>query len=232
MAMISDNILRLKAHIAEICQTINRRPDEIIVVGITKYSEIEEIQQSLACGLDHIGESKVQQALKKYPQIVGATKHMVGHLQTNKVKAAVELFDMIESVDSYHLAQEIDTQCMKINRQMQILLQVNTSGELQKYGCAPSELFDLLKKISELKNLRVMGLMTMAPLIEDVFVVRDCFKKAKDLYEQARKSLAQGSSIEMKFLSMGMSDDYPIALEEGANMVRIGRAIFKQEEQR
>lgn len=226
MAMISDNILRLKDNIAHICQKLNRRLEDITIVGITKYSDIKEIQQSLACGLNHIGESKVQQAVEKYPHLVGATKHMVGHLQTNKVKAAVEIFDVIQSVDSYRLAQAINEQCVKQRRQMQIFIQVNTAQEKQKFGCSSDEVFDLLKQISEFENIHVAGLMTIAPLTEDAPIVRDCFKKLRDLYQHVHEDFAHFKNIQMKFLSMGMSDDYAIALEEGANMLRIGRDIF------
>lgn len=226
MAMISDNISRLKNNIARICQRIGRDPEEIVIVGITKYSDLCDIQESLASGLTHIGESKIQQALKKYPLLTAVTKHMVGHLQTNKVKTAVELFDLIQSVDSYRLAKAIDEQCAKQGLKRQILVQVNTAQEEQKFGCRPAEARDLLKQISELKNICVKGLMTIAPLTEDQGVIRDCFKKLHDLYQQAREDLAHFENIEMKFLSMGMSDDYPLALEEGANMLRIGRDIF------
>jgi len=224
--MISDNILRLKNNIAYICQKINRNPEDIIVVGITKYSGLEDIQESLASGLAHIGESKVQQALEKYPRLTTVTKHMVGHLQTNKAKAAVELFDVIQSVDSYRLAKVIDEQCLIQGRQRQIFIQVNTAQEKQKFGCAPAEVFELLKQVGELRNIRVTGLMTIAPLTEDQAAVRDCFKKLRDFYQQAREDLKSFQNIEMKFLSMGMSDDYPLALEEGANMLRVGRDIF------
>jgi len=226
MAMISGNILRLKDNIAHICQKTNRKLEDIVIVGITKYSGLKDIQESLKCGLTHIGESKVQQAFEKYPHLANVTKHMVGHLQTNKVKTAVELFDVIQSVDSYRLAKAIDEQCVKQGRQMQILVQVNTAQEKQKFGCSSGDTFDLLKQVSELKNVRVIGLMTIAPLTEKHLVVRDCFKKLKDLHWQAQENFAQAQNVQMKFLSMGMSDDYAIALEEGANMLRIGRDIF------
>jgi pyridoxal phosphate enzyme (YggS family) len=226
MAMISDNILRLQDHIARICQKLKRRPEEITIVGITKYSESEDILKAIACGINHIGESKVQQALKKYPSLTGVTKHMVGHLQRNKVKDAVLLFDVIQSVDSYRLAQEINDQCAKINRPIKIFVQVNTAGEAQKFGISPSEIDILLKQIGEFKNIEVVGLMAMAPLTDDTVIVRDCFKKLKDLYQDVSARFACAPNIHMKFLSMGMSDDYAIALEEGANMLRIGREIF------
>lgn len=224
--MISDNMLRLKDHIARICQKLNRRPQEITVVGITKYSGIEDIQKALACGLTHIGESRVQQALKHYPLLSNVTKHMVGHLQTNKVKDAVLLFDMIQSVDSLRLAQEIDRQCALLNCRKDILVQVNTSGEEQKYGIAPDRAMDLLQAISALERVDVKGLMTIGPLTDDKKRIAGCFQQLRELFARAESRFAQVSNIEMKFLSMGMSDDYPVALEEGANMLRIGRDIF------
>ncbi|MCX5681619.1 MAG: YggS family pyridoxal phosphate-dependent enzyme, partial [Candidatus Omnitrophica bacterium] len=170
----------------------------------------------------HVGESKVRQALIKYPQLTGVVKHMIGHLQTNKVKSALEVFDIIQSVDSYRLAQELDRQCSNLDRRIQILVQVNTAGEEQKFGSAPHETRDLLRQISDFKTMDVLGLMAMGPLTENKQEIRDCFKKTKDLYQEMSKDFIGIPNISMKFLSMGMSDDYEIALEEGANMLRIG----------
>jgi len=232
MAMISDNILRLKSHIAQICQKIGRNPQDITIVGITKYSTVQETHEAVSAGITHIGESKVQQALLKYPALQGVTRHMVGHLQTNKAKSALEVFDIIQSVDSYRLAQELDRHSQALNRRTQIFIQVNMAGEEQKFGVAPQGVFDLLTQITELKSINVIGLMAMGPLTEDRDAIRDCFKKTKELYQEIAQRFARATNIKMKFLSMGMSDDYDIAIEEGANMVRIGSAIFMKDEEK
>jgi hypothetical protein len=226
MAMISDNIARLKTHIAQICQKAGRNPNDITIVGITKYSIADEIKEALSAGIQHIGENKVQQAAEKYPALANVVKHMVGHLQTNKVKNALELFDIIQSVDSFRLAEEIDRQCLRADRRAQILVQVNAASEEQKFGAALQDVNELFKRITDLKAVDVLGLMAMGPLTEDRTAVRDCFKKTKDLYRETSGRFFGFPNIQMEFLSMGMSDDYDIALEEGANMLRLGRIIF------
>ncbi|MDP8265454.1 MAG: YggS family pyridoxal phosphate-dependent enzyme [Candidatus Aceula meridiana] len=228
--MIRDNILQMKDNISLICKRLGRDPNEVVLIGVTKYSPKEDVEKALDSGLCHIGESRVQQALTKYqdlrvPSSVEVTKHMIGHLQTNKVKQALQVFDMIHSVDSVRLGQEIERQCVSLGRKIDILVQVNTSGEEQKFGIAEAEAFSFIEELSSFSHLCIRGLMAMAPLSENEDVIRDCFKKAHELKDQIKKNF-KAKNIQMDFLSMGMSDDYAIALEEGSNMVRIGRAIF------
>jgi pyridoxal phosphate enzyme (YggS family) len=153
---------------------------------------------------------------------------MIGHLQTNKAKQAVQLFDLIQSVDSVRLADEIEKEAAKPAKTVDILIEVNTSGEEQKFGVHPDEVPILIKEISHCPHIRLLGLMTMAPLTEEKGRIRRCFRDLRELFDAVEEDFAASSNIQMKYLSMGMTSDYEIALEEGSNMVRIGRAIFKE----
>lgn len=222
--MIAENLQHVRSKIASVCAKAGRNPEEIILVGITKYAEADKIQEALAAGLTHIGENRVQEAERKYAQVATpCMKHLVGHLQSNKVNAAIQFFDLIESVDRIKIARKIDKHAGYQNKTMDILVQVNTSGEEQKYGVAPEELWLLLEEIHSLKHLRLQGLMTIAPFTEEREIIRRCFRDLKNLFDEANEKL----NSKMLYLSMGMSNDYDIALEEGANMLRIGRAIFQ-----
>lgn len=229
--MLKDHLEDVKRRIASVCRRIGRDPAEVILVGATKYSEASQIQEALQAGLKHIGENRVQDAQRKFSELerlgVKAVRHMIGHLQTNKVKDAVRFFDLIQSVDSVKLALEIEKQSGKLNQTIDILVEVNTSGEEQKFGVRPQEITPLIEEISRCPHIRLLGLMTMAPFIEDQAVIRRCFRSLRELFDAVSKQFAASSNIQMKYLSMGMTSDYEIALEEGSNMVRIGRAIFK-----
>ncbi len=230
--MLKDHLEDVEGRIASICRRIGRDPAEVILVGATKYSEASQIQEALQAGLKHIGENRVQDAQRKFPELerlgVKAVRHMIGHLQTNKVKDAVRFFDLIQSVDSVKLALEIEKQSGKLNQTIDVLVEVNTSGEEQKFGVRPQEITPLIEEISRCPHIRFLGLMTMAPFIEDQAVIHRCFRRLRELFDAVSKQFAASSNIQMKYLSMGMTSDYEIALEEGSNMVRIGRAIFKE----
>lgn len=181
--------------------------------------------------MTHIGESKVQAAREKFSQLQDVlprvTKHMIGHLQTNKVKTALELFDMIQSVDSVKLIREIEKQAARSQRaKIDILLEVNISGEAQKFGIEKGNLFTLVEEVQMCQRIRLLGLMTMAPLSDDQGIIRQCFRSLKDVSEEINDHFCIEDKVEMRYLSMGMTHDYEIALEEGANMLRIGSAIF------
>ena len=152
---------------------------------------------------------------------------MIGHLQTNKVADALKIFDVIQSVDSLKLAQTIDKNAQKLDKKIDTLIQVNASGEKQKFGIAETETLTLMSGMAQLKNLNVLGLMTVGPLTDEAEIIRNCFRKLRELRDRVAREFSGVSNISMKFLSMGMSADYRIAIEEGANMVRIGSAIFK-----
>lgn len=197
---------------------------EIKLVVVTKNRSVREINQLLFIGVKEIGESRVQEVKEKKSQVKKDAKwHMIGHLQRNKVKDAVELFDMIQSVDSFKLAKKIDSICKSKNKKMAVLVQVNIAKEPRKHGIMEEELFSFLKKINELGNIKVLGLMAMVPVASPKSI-RFFFRKMKRLFERTKQ--AGMSNIDMKYLSMGMSEDYPIAVQEGANMVRIGSKIF------
>ncbi|MBF0484098.1 MAG: YggS family pyridoxal phosphate-dependent enzyme [Candidatus Omnitrophica bacterium] len=231
-AMISDNFSKIKQNIQVVCRRVDRDPNDVILVGASKYADAGMIKEAVNAGLKVIGENRVQDALEKFEVLdqegIKVVKHLIGHLQSNKVKLAVENFDLIQSVDSLKLAHEIDKHAQRLNKVMDILVQVNTSGEKQKFGTDKSTVFELVKQIAGLSHIRVQGLMTMGPLVEteDREIVRQCFRQLKDISETIRRELSIYPKIEMKYLSMGMSGDYDIALEEGANMIRIGRVLF------
>ncbi len=247
---IKENIARVRGDIARVCQRIGRDPGDITLVGVTKFAPVEAIQEAIDSGITDIAENKVQEGQKKYPglhpcqsfqlpqssqkeqsfQPSGRLKrHLIGHLQTNKVKDALKVFDLIQSVDSLKLAQEIEKQAVKLTRQVGILVQVNIAQEEQKFGADKERAMELVRQISELAHAQILGLMTMAPLTEDKRVVRECFKGLRELKDQILKAFSGDARVRMQYLSMGMSGDYEIALEEGSNMLRIGSAIFHPE---
>jgi len=228
--MIKANIVRIQECIASACQRSGSNPDGIIFVGVTKFAEAPQILEAVEAGLKHIGENRVQQAQAKFPAIEGkdVCKHMIGHLQTNKVKEALKLFDVIQSVDNLKLAQVIEKHAASLGKKVDILIQVNTSQEEQKQGIEKAKAAELVQAISSFKHVHIKGLMTMAPFVEDEAVIRNCFKDLKALHKQFHDQYTADSNVHMKYLSMGMSADYEIAIEEGSNMVRIGRAIFQE----
>ncbi len=232
ISTVKDRLKQIQDKISTICKKLGRNPDEITVIGVTKFAPIEKIREAIEAGILHIAESKVQEVQAKFPELKAAypnlTCHMLGHLQTNKVKPALQLCDLIQSVDSLKLAQEIEKQASKVNRDVvDVLVEVNTSGEEQKYGVEEEQAIPLIEEISKLKRIRVMGLMTMAPYTEDKKIVRECFKTLRQIRDQVNDRFTGTANVKMKYLSMGMTEDYEIAIEEGSNMVRIGRAIFQ-----
>ncbi len=233
--MIRQKIEHIREKINQVCQRIGRNPDEITILGVTKYSPIEKIQEALSCGITHIAENKVQDAQQKFSALdpfiqassLNVTKHMIGHLQTNKVKVAVNIFDVIQSVDSLKLIQEIEKHAANSAKTMNIFIEVNTGGEEQKDGVPKDGALSLIEAALSCTRLRVLGLMTMAPLVEDQGIIRRCFQDLRQLGDSARLKFKGHSRFDLKYLSMGMTHDFEIALEEGSNMLRIGRAIFE-----
>jgi len=225
MSTIADNLKRLEDRIENAALRSGRREEDITLVAVTKNVEPERINQGIDAGIKIIGENRIQEAEKKFKFVVGdVEKHLVGHLQTNKVKKALEFFDLIQSVDSLHLAQEISKRASEERKTAEVLIEVNTSGEPSKYGVKPVEVSGLVEEISRLKNIRVKGLMTVGLLTEEIDKVRPCFVKLRNIFESL-KSLKK-ENVEMRYLSMGMSSDFEVAIEEGANLIRIGTAIF------
>ena len=225
MQQVGYNLERLRLSIDDTCRSAGRRPEDITLVAVTKTFPAEIIELAIAAGVDIIGENRVQEALEKYSRIGTRVEwHLIGHLQSNKAKKAVEIFSLIHSVDSVDLAREVGRRAGQIGKTQEILLEVNTSGEPQKYGFDSQEVIMDLKEIKEIKGIKVLGLMTVGPLTDDAAKVRSSFKMLKKIFDDIK--LQAIPNIEMRHLSMGMSGDYRVAIEEGSTMVRVGSAIF------
>lgn len=220
---IIDNYKRIRADVRRIATSVGRDPDQIKIVAVSKTFPASTIRDAIDAGLRLFGESRVQEARSKIEELKGEYLfHLVGHLQSNKAKDAIQLFDVIHSIDKLSTAIKVDSEASKINKIQKILIQVNTTGERTKSGVRPDELIGLCRDIMELKNIEILGLMTIGPFTEDKENIRRSFRMLKDFLEEIASSLG----IKITELSMGMSSDYPIAIEEGATMLRIGSAIF------
>ena len=207
-------------------QLLKELPSGVELVAAAKTRTAEEVLQAVEAGIKTIGENYVQEAERVYPAIGNKARwHLLGHLQKNKVKKAVALFDMIETVDSFDLAQEIDKRCAQIGKVMPVLVEINSGREQQKSGVLPENVEALIKEISELSNIKVMGLMTMGPRFGNPDDARPYFVITRQIFEQIKA--LKLPNVEMKYLSMGMTNSYRVALEEGANVVRIGVKIFE-----
>jgi len=219
---IEANIGEVQRRIARACERSRRSPDGITLVAITKGVEVPAIRTAFNLGIRDFGENRVQEAEGKIVQLADlkpdVTWHMVGHLQSNKVKTAAELFDIIHSVDSVRLAEILSR---RVEKPLLVLLEVNVSGEATKGGFSVGETEAAVKEIKQLTNLKTVGLMTVAPFVTDPEAVRPVFRKLRELRD----------FLGLEHLSMGMTDDFEVAVEEGATMLRIGRAIFGERRQ-
>jgi len=229
--MVKDRILQIQENIRRVCQKIGRDPDEITLVAVTKYSHVDDVKQAIEAGIKHIAENRVQDAQQKFAGLGvlagSVTKHMVGHLQSNKAKDAVALFNMIQSLDSVKLAQEIEKRAAAAGiPKVEVLIEVN-SGEEQKSGIAADQVMALVETVVGCPHLQLQGLMTMAPFVDDKILVRQAFADLRRLREKIAAQFKGDPRVDMKYLSMGMTNDYELAIEEGSNMLRIGSAIFK-----
>jgi pyridoxal phosphate enzyme (YggS family) len=226
--MIQDNIIKVRERIAQACFRGGRNADAVRLVVISKNRSLNEIKEVINLGLLDIGENRLQEAKPKFSELrvqyTGLRTHMVGHLQTNKVKEAVRLFDLIQSVDSLRLALEINQQAAKIGKVQDILVEIKTSFETTKFGVRPEEAIELIDQIAQLKNIRFKGLMTIAPILKQPDEARPYFRTTRELYDKINEQRI--TSNEQLFLSMGMTDDFEVAIEEGSNMIRLGRAVF------
>lgn len=217
--------MTIEKNLSNIISQLNNRAK---LIAVTKYRSIDEIKQVVDYGIKDLGENRVQELLDKYDKIEDNVNwHLIGHLQRNKVKYIIDKVHLIHSVDSLRLASEIDTQSNKIGRCTNILIQCNVSKEESKYGVYPEDLEDFLISTRELKNIKIKGLMTMAPYTENIEETRYIFKKLKFIYDKIRHDSTNISNLSLEYLSMGMTNDYNIAIEEGSNMVRIGTGIFQ-----
>lgn len=224
--MIVENLKTVQNNIKEsIKKRHNIISNDVLLVAVTKNHDVEAMRQAIDAGAAVIGENRVQEAALKYATLDrNATWHLIGHLQTNKVKHAVKIFDMIESVDSIKLAEAINKEAAKLDKVQKILVQVNLVKEASKTGVYLEDLDELLSAIDTMDNLKLMGLMFIAPIAENPEDVRPMFNQMYNLFIKVQKMPLAHADI--KYLSMGMTHDYEIAIEEGANIVRVGTAIF------
>ena len=221
--MIAQNLARLKDKIEETCNRSGRKPDEVKLIAVSKYFGVDTIIEAKSCWLTDFGENRAQELTLKYEKLGDSvTWHFIGTLQKNKVKYAVKAAELIHSVDSLELVDEINFRAEKLGKVQKILLEVKTSEEETKSGLeTENEILSLVKRCSELNNIELKGLMTMAPLTEDANIIRKSFR---DLFNL--KDRINNKGFNLTELSMGMTSDFEIAIEEGATMIRIGSAIF------
>lgn len=202
----------------------NKTRDDVILLAATKTVDVDTINYAISKGIDYIGENKVQELLSKNDDVIGAHRHFIGHLQTNKVKDIINRVELIHSVHSLKLAKEISKQAIKVNKTMNILLEVNIGNEESKSGFLKDEVLEATKEISKLPNIFIKGLMAIPPICENPEDNRKYFKEMYKLYIDIGSKKIDNSSMEI--LSMGMSDDFDVAVSEGANLVRLGTALF------
>jgi len=228
--MIPDAVAALSRRIRLACERSGRSPDCVKVVAVAKGRSADEISQALAAGLTDIGENRIQEALEKYrvfqatPGLKPARWHLVGRLQTNKVRDAVRIFDCIQSVDSLRLAGAIDAEAARAGKVQDILVQVNASGEATKSGFEPGQTVEAVETIARFTHLNIAGLMTIAAQAGEPERARPCFRLLRELRDAAARRLPAGRGFEI--LSMGMSGDFEVAVEEGSTLVRVGTALF------
>lgn len=225
MSEISENLARVRERIETAALRCGRDLLKVRLVAVIKTVEAERVRQAISAGVKILGENYVQEAQKKI-EILGLNVawHFIGHLQTNKAKAAVHLFDLIHSVDSLNLAKELNKQAQQQGKVLPVLLQVNLSGETTKFGAREKEIFQVIEELSAMEGLLVKGLMTMPPYFEDPEASRPYYVELRKLGEWLAQQKLSRISIEE--LSMGMSNDFEVAIEEGATLVRVGTAIF------
>jgi pyridoxal phosphate enzyme (YggS family) len=225
---IRENIDNIRMRVEKAALKAGRKPEEIKIIAVTKNIAPDKIIEAIDAGIVDLGENRVQELQDKINTINALKKnanwHMIGHLQRNKVKYLIDSVDMIHSLDSIELATETDKRAQKANRIIDVLVQVNIAGEKSKFGIYEDRVMDFVKKVSKCKNIKVKGLMTIAPLVQDPEDARFVFKQLRKIFiDISRENI---DNIDMDYLSMGMSNDFEVAIEEGANIVRIGTAIF------
>jgi PLP dependent protein len=225
MSTLTERLADVNRRIELACVRAGRPAGDVVLVVVAKTVPAEAVQVAVDAGVRIVGENKVQEAAAKAECVRGQVAwHMLGHLQRNKVKKAVAIFDMIQSVDSEDLAAEIDRRAAEVGKMVDVLVEVNASAEATKFGVSPEDCVDLVAKMSHLKHISVRGLMTVGAFTPRGEVVRAGFRLLRDLRDAIRK--ANMENVKMDYLSMGMTSDFEMAIEEGSNMVRIGTAIF------
>ena len=223
--MIAENLKDVTLRISRCCEKSGRAIPSVKLICVTKETDIVQIEEVFSLGVKDIGENRVQDAASKHRSIGDRINwHLIGHLQTNKVKDAVKIFSLIHSVDSLRLAEEISKEAKKIGKTQGVLIQVNASGEESKFGIKPKDVINFFKEAALYPNISISGLMTIAPEVDDPEKARPFFRKLRELRDELQDLKLTAHSLQ---LSMGMTNDFEVAIEEGATMVRIGRAIFK-----
>ena len=222
---IGENIKHIQKLKEEAALRSGRKGENVLLVAVTKLHSTDEINEAIDCGITDIGENKVQEIMDKYDRVKPVRWHLIGHLQTNKVKYIIDKVSMIHSVDSLHLAKEIDKRAKQHNLTMDILIQVNSAMEESKFGITTAETGQLINDIlTECPNVRIRGLMCIAPFEDNPDDARVYFAEVKKLYDEYGK--IYNPNLDFKYLSMGMSNDFEVAVEEGSNLIRVGTSIF------
>ena len=224
--MVAENLAQVQKNINESCNKINRDPNEVTLIAVSKTKPVEMLKEAYDAGARVFGENKVQEIVDKYDQMPSDVKwHMIGHLQTNKVKYIIDKVCMIHSVDSLKLAEEIDKRAAQHGLTMDILIQVNSAMEESKFGITTEETGTMIESILEnCPNIRIRGLMCIAPFEDNPDDAREYFAEVKKLYDKYGR--LDNPRIDFKYLSMGMSNDFEVAIEEGSTLIRVGTSIF------
>jgi pyridoxal phosphate enzyme (YggS family) len=225
MVMIEENYREVAGKAAAAAERAGRDPKDVTLIAVSKTKPLSDIEKLIRIGVTEFGENKPQELKEKYDHVsVPVHFHQIGHLQTNKVKDVVGRSVLIHSVDSLHLAEAIEKEAAKKDLVMPVLIEVNAAGEETKFGVTPAETAELVRSVSQLPHVRVKGLMTIAPFVDDPEENREVFRVMKQLLLDIK--LQKIDNVDMDVLSMGMTNDYEVAIEEGATMIRVGTAIF------
>ncbi len=221
-----DNLARVRERIEAACLRSGRSPHEVNLLAVTKYLDLDKMRQLLELGVEHVGENRVQSAVPKWQQLgQRGTWHFIGHLQTNKVRDVIGRFQYIHSLDRLSLAHELDKRAAKMDVPVSCFVQVNVSGETSKNGISPAEVMGFVEKIGNMKYIRVVGLMTMAPMVNNPEEARPIFRRLREIRDQVQEMRID--NVPAEHLSMGMSGDFEVAVEEGATFVRLGRILYE-----
>lgn len=227
MEKLTDNLTRVRERVARAAERAGRDAAHVTIVAVTKGVDVPTIEAAIDAGVTDIGENRVQEARQKFHDLqsaVGVHRHMIGHLQTNKVRHALQLFDTIHSLDRPSLGEAVSRRAVVQGIVVPVLVQVNVAREPTRYGVAPDNVLAFVRDMAELPGIQIEGLMTMAPYAEDAETVRPIFRRLRQLAEEVAEADIQG--VRMDCLSMGMTNDFEVAVEEGSTMVRIGTALF------
>ncbi|RMH72661.1 MAG: YggS family pyridoxal phosphate-dependent enzyme [Gemmatimonadetes bacterium] len=226
MNTIHTRIAHVRERMATAAARAGRSVDEITLIAVSKTRTLAEIQAAIDAGITVLGENRVQEAETKIPKLPAGTVtwHLIGHLQKNKINKALDLFSLIHSVDSYKLAEAISKRALQRQKVMDVLIEVNTSGEASKFGVDPDHAIELVKSAASLEGIRIQGLMTVGPFLDDAEAIRPCFSQLRHLRDHIQT--LELPNVSMRHLSMGMTNDFEVAIEEGATLIRVGTAIF------